>query len=618
MSLELRRTFMGDGINTGYDPNLDWPRYTKNKTDLERDPIQTEDLKLKEKITNLNPFQTTPNFGGNNIAVNNLSEINSNSNTPVNSAWGAVNAAPLIRLPGGGVMPNPQGMAGLALGQVPDSAPAAELKTPEVLKAEGIINQHNSIYRDKAEAVNGMLDGQLDAATFDGKDYRGNTFIKHKDASGKEYIAFKSDLNGEGDIRYGMRAIDSDGAFEKDSKWIMPDDSIKTKLNTAHTERMNDIKKHGGIENYNNAEKLRAEIGRIQDLKGTDGEPLILSNEAKASLNEITKKLDEVRTSEAKSNPLPPENPPSQCKGDFDRILSENRALRDALVNSRASKVSDPSAQKEIASELGKLNRIETTAAELNGKIDTAVDHSRDEKQNVSDAEKAKLAQDIEKLKNQPLSLAPPPGTSISKERESLTKAAENLRKLYGNGENPTKYMLDEAKYLNERFAALTKSEASKEQATEPTPPNPDNALPGDIPAEALTPPPLEDTSKPTPELPPSISNPDPVSKAQEVKGPNGKFGKLSTLPATRDPWTAIDLHWGTTHGTEGIKEDSKIKSARGSNGNFYFYDADKNLIGVKMHGKRASNEPGSAPAVAPEWDLSKLVDWQWKERVKN
>lgn len=416
------------GNYTGFD--YDYERQTRTvepekKSSVSSDPKEDKVATERDNGNSALAFQ----IPGTNNSSQPLNPNTKNSSDP-NQAWGSFGS---IRLPGGMVIPNP---AALALGQVDPSTleESKTLKNPTIVANVGIQGDNKS--KDLSEVSQNLLDGQVDALV-QGKDgsFKGNTFINYKNKDGQEYLAFKSDLNGSGDVRYGQRKIDENGKFSGDWENVT-DKAIQNKLNKAHDSRIMDVESHGGIANYREAESLRRDLRELSDVD------LSKNPDALGKLNGLSSQLDSLRDGDKID--------PNKLRTDFNTLLDSNKDLKTAYLDNRISDLEKMNSGLDVAALKASVADTDKPISELKGIIDTAIDSHRDENQKIA-------GQDLEKLNGNMFDLE----KNIAKLQnagadpetiKSLTNAYNNLKAL-PNAQG--KYGLEESTYLNSKVNSL-------------------------------------------------------------------------------------------------------------------------------------------------------------------
>lgn len=311
--------------------------------------------------------------------------------------------------------------------------------------------------RDSREVAGHLLDGQLDALRqgTDGS-IRGNAYVEHK-VGDKTYLAHRSNLYGEGDLRYGMREIRSDGSL---GEYKAVDDKAKTALDRRHAEITEDVRKHGGIDNYKEAEKLRRDIAELDDnpaLKRIRDQLDQLSVGTKVDGKDIdAKTLREIfnGTLDQKGN--------EKLKQEYITARLADIAGKDGLdIRGIALKAMDPS------------TRTKDAIAE----IDKAIDAHRDTKQKTLtgqettdlEANKKKFTENHTKL--QQIDLTRVQDLALRTKIESLQEASTSLSKSFKDHPgSKLKYQLGESRYLNDQIEKLLRTPNLPTTAAGPRP----------------------------------------------------------------------------------------------------------------------------------------------------
>lgn len=325
----------------------------------------------------------------------------------------------------------------------PSETPRTNERTLAINSPKGLdplAMQGDNTWRDDTERK-GMLDGQIDGLGrgADGKfNGSGNTFIRYS-ANGKEYEAFKSDLHGKGDIRYGFRELGTDDKWQK-----VDEATTKTKLDEAHTAHMQDVKNHGDIDNYYSAQKLRSDLRELSDYKFSANDPAL------KALNGIGSQLDQLR--DGKGGDLEVET----LRTKFNEILDGNQALKDHYIANRLGDLGADLKGKISANDLKELSAEKALA-----KIDEVINGHRDTKQQLTAAETEKFKTDLQQFRERMKKLENFDTSSI-KDPELKTRidTLKQLAKSFATDPNKIarKYEKEELATLDRKRAEIEKN----------------------------------------------------------------------------------------------------------------------------------------------------------------
>jgi hypothetical protein len=281
---------------------------------------------------------------------------------------------------------------------------------------------------DNAEARNYLLDGQLDSEK--------NTFSTFE-IDGEKYIGFHSDGYGEGDVRQGVAKLS-----ELDGKNLGADGwkplsslggnaaKIGEALKSAHAARKAEIAKFGGIDGYNQGEKIRETVARLQSHSTSkEGESYKVNGEG-ASAEQIDKLNNIMNRLNNYGEPL------AGIQSDLDSLLKEDssvegRSLASEVLEQRLNELEGKGySAGELAPLKEKLDLATTLDGdaelaqlkELNEEVDTAINTKRDAAHKLSEVEADKFNETLAELKSRKASLNPQQQAMVDR----LEKMAQN------------------------------------------------------------------------------------------------------------------------------------------------------------------------------------------------
>lgn len=310
-----------------------------------------------------------------------------------------------------------------------------------------ILNTNDRSVLDHHQAVNGLLEGQLNNSR--------SVFIEHKDGD-KKFLAFKYQDEKGGDVRSGKIELGKDGKFVGDWQSIPKEDrKLTADLDQAHKTKMAEIDNYTkknedrsvGVEKYRAAKSLEQDIKDLTHGSSGTAEQREALRKLGTKLSDKTQNLQDLRQ-------------------EFNELVGGDQVLSKAFLDNRIEELQKASPGKfsGLAAEVHKG----TDFAAKNKIINEAIDQHRNQQQALDD--KAEL--DFSKIgRLQELTwLLRDPGSTPSlevqqiiktfnpeekKQLESLMSASKTLRDSYDT-KNPnqiqSKYLRDELAYLNSKI----------------------------------------------------------------------------------------------------------------------------------------------------------------------
>jgi hypothetical protein len=346
-----------------------------------------------------------------------------------------------------------------------------------------VVNTNDRSVLDHHQAVNGMLEGQLNNSR--------SVFTIKQNQDGTSTLAFKYDDDPSkpgGDERYGQIKLDKDGKFQGDWQTIEKGSSLEKDLDKAHEAKMKEIDSYtkDGEERSKGVERYRAAESVKQDLEVLGSSTKI--PEAKDGLAKLKAQLDDKKNID-----------PTALREDFNEFVNIAH-MGDALANNRANALRE----KGLIDKTDVFNA--GTPAEKNEIMDKAINKLRDEQQALTGDKETKL--DLSKIgklsgvndlmlyglktsdqfKSMEKSFSPEEINTL----KSLMSASKTLRDSY-DPKNPdstqAKYTRDELGYLNskidpflprlETVLGTSKSTPRTQSKTIPIPPSPSQNIEG-------------------------------------------------------------------------------------------------------------------------------------------
>lgn len=269
-------------------------------------------------------------------------------------------------------------------------------KATVVRRGDGVENPNH----DNAEARSHLLDGQLDSDK--------NTFSTFTGEDGEKYLGFYSEGYGEGDERSGIiKLSELEGKNLGADGWSAASDDQKAMLKSAHNARKEEIAKFGGVDGYNQAEKVRETVARLQAHSteiSEDGKHTLNGEGANAdqidSLNNIMERLNN------NAKPL------AGIQSELNELLSADKGkLAVDVAEQRLTELEGQGFSKEQiatlkenlegAKEISKMYEGNESKAfeQFNKDLDAAIDTKRNDAHKLSGEEATKFNETIADLK---------------------------------------------------------------------------------------------------------------------------------------------------------------------------------------------------------------------------